>query len=118
VKLTYDQAVDELFKAVKERGERFVYPEDWRDDKFVCQYVRGPHAAPACIVGQVYYQLGVDLSPLVGFFGNPLGAASKVGIELGGEAEELLCDVQRLQDDGTPWGEAVSKAIAAMSEDA
>ena len=116
IHLTYDQAVDELLKAVRERGDRYVYPEDWRDSRNLCQYAL-EDGSPACIVGQVLHQIGANVAALHGEDCGPRAAAEIVGVSMDRNAATLLVMAQEYQDEDTPWGEAVSRAIVAVRPD-
>ena len=105
--LTYDQVVNELLKALKTRGEMFIYPDDWRDDFGMCQYTLSNGAA-GCIVGQVLQQVGADIQQLKGVLGGVGDAAKSVGVTLDDDACGALQIAQNMQDEGTPWGTVVS----------
>jgi hypothetical protein len=50
--------------------------------------------------------------------GSAIRAAGRAGVFLDDqEVAELLCAAQEEQDRGVPWGEAVSRAIAAAKPD-
>lgn len=110
IRMTYDMAVDELLKAVRTRGEQYVYPEHWRTHE-LCQYVL-EDGAPGCIVGQVFYQVvGAEISKLKGRTSGPRVAAEIVGIDLDVEAADLLGYAQEQQDKDMTWGYSASYAI-------
>jgi hypothetical protein len=115
VSFTYEEAVQLLEKAVADRGADYVYAKDpkalrtsfWR---CVNVFVDG---TPGCIIGQILAYKG---------FWDQEGAALYEGtvtvsdlivegvIEADDATAELLSAVQRNQDNGVSWGEAVSRA--------
>lgn len=113
--LTYDQAVIELQNAVRTRGERYVYPEEWRGTDRLCKYVYGDAQIPACIVGQVFSQLGLSVKLLDGRSPEPRTAGVYVDLEMDDDAASLLWFAQQIQDQGFTWGEAYGFAIAEVA---
>jgi hypothetical protein len=111
--LTYNEAIDLLALAVKDRGKDFVYRK--KNPEASCQYFHGNK--PGCIIGWILDHKGVTLKDLIEGDGYNLNT-SAVGtliarglIEVDDPSTEiLLADVQRNQDCQTPWGEAVALA--------
>lgn len=65
--------------------------------------------SPGCIVGAALHKLGVPLETLRSFGSRPAVALciNELGLARSG-ALDRICDVQRRQDSGMPWGEAVA----------
>lgn len=117
--LDYGQAVVFLEKAVAEKGPDFTYHTRelneheratwYASDDMVeegCLYF--DNGQPSCIVGHVLSYMGYDNAPE----GAPAQIAlTTLGIAMDDETRRLLTDVQRRQDNGIPWGEAVNKSL-------
>lgn len=128
IKIDYDTALKALNDAVKEKGSDFVYKSDplrlhfsskctYVHFKDAEQYDSGEPTVPGCIVGNAMLRLGVPLTLLQennGAASNDLilrmEAANTVRVT--DKATYLLDYVQRLQDSGTSWGEAVGRGIS------
>lgn len=130
--LNYDEAVLILDKALKERGEDWVFPQydecktcqsnNWEDYE-PCQWHRdaccryfAPDGSPACLVGYVISET-VDRSHLdmVEIEAQHALDAFSVLYNWGALAveertAEMLYRAQELQDKGISWGEAVAAA--------
>lgn len=106
-----------LANAVADRGEDFVYPEEWKYGAD-CQYFL-PDGKPACIVGHVLDQLGLTQTNIssVGVYGQLFPAVqinehlAHTGIAFTKDAVDLLVFVQNRQDRGVPWGDAVDTSL-------
>lgn len=67
-RITLHEFDEALHAAVAERGERFIYPEEWRYDDGdtnepgQCMYVH--HDEPACLLGLALHKCGVPLFEL------------------------------------------------------
>lgn len=115
--LSGPEAKYQLQRAVEAHGSDFVYPDEWRNNSGrdlnigMCQYVH--EGQPACIVGQVFAQLGHDVTKLDDCFSEPRTAGRRLGIEMDDEAAMVLWTAQDKQDEGETWGNAVLDAIAA-----
>ena len=115
--LTAERVWELLDNAVADRGADYVYPK--QDDLpygNVCLYWHpGDNdgaGGPGCIVGHVLTQLGVDPDTLQQHEGDSafhlLMEDEVYPTTL--EAARILSDVQRRQDEGFSWGEAVTSA--------
>jgi hypothetical protein len=107
MRITYYEALRGLIDAVKLKGEDYVYGEELE----MCSYVR--HDGPSCIVGHLMINtLGVDPLSIRKYEGTDAGyAMASLGFEMDDDTMNLLTEVQRMQDLGTPWGEAVQVAV-------
>lgn len=114
--ITFQQMLDGLKKAVAERGEDFVYPEEWKKPDEtgmpMCQY-RNDDGTPSCIAGVVLTDLLPEL-PLIE--GNTVKMILDEAVEDGivefdsSLAVHLLWDAQVAQDEGATWGDALADA--------
>lgn len=108
--LTYDKTVELLDRAIAEKGEDYVYlPVTMiRDDdpETLCLYFNEDDT-PGCIIGHVMHYLGV--TPTRGIEGVSGSVALKdLGIKVDEPTAVLINNTQSKQDQGTPWGDAVS----------
>lgn len=108
--ITYEMAKDLLQRAVEERGEDYVYPR--ASSPGGCVYFEDD-GTPSCIVGHVLAYLGYTKDDIEDFNDQSVGAVSDAA-PMDFQARWLLRDAQIRQDQGTPWGRAVSEAIASM----
>lgn len=117
--IEYDDALRALNQAVADKGYGYVYPRDERGGH--CYNVW--EGNPDCIVGHALVWLGVPVEWFTKareghLWGRENDSAYDVCTTLAvsnmfnltEEARDLLADVQRLQDEGVPWGEAVTRA--------
>lgn len=136
--LNYDEAVLILDKAVKERGEDWVFPEyndcptcrvaDWEDYEPCpwhysggCRYF-SDDGEPACLVGYVIHE-AIDHSQL-----NMMDIEAQQALDalkilnnwgvlsVDERTAELLYKAQQLQDSGVSWGQAVSQAMQEIPD--
>jgi hypothetical protein len=120
LEITYDMAVAALEAAVEEKGADYVYPESEKVED-TCQYLN-EDGSPSCIVGNALMRLGVTRLPRHGT-GSPSAYTLLVATDYGPEPVALADErtarlfewAQHVQDDGTPWGEAVRLAKEAIS---
>lgn len=112
--IEYGDALRALNQAVADKGYGYVYPRADRPGGFCYNVWEGN---PDCIVGHALVWLGVPVQWFEqGSRANDAAyeACSNLFVSdmfnLTDEARELLGDVQRLQDEGVPWGEAVTRA--------
>ncbi len=120
IELTLARVKELLAEAVAEKGADYVYttPEGepaGPDMETPCRYVHGDK--PGCVVGHVLHKAGVSLALLEGQEGtDAYGAMRNLWrdgeIEFEPPVRQLLNHVQLDQDRGTPWGEAVRRALA------
>lgn len=113
IHLTFERALFELGAAVNQRGEGFVYPDDWKTDDDLCQYVIDGH--PACIVGVVLDRIGADVGQLEGRYAEPRTAALYCDVQMDDDAANLLWFAQDAQDKGFTWGQAYTYAATEIS---
>lgn len=135
--LTYDEAVEILDKAVKERGADWVFPElnecptctvdDWEDYEPCpwhysggCRYFSDDRK-PACLVGYVIDQ-AIDHSQLnmmdieAHHALDALNILQNWGVlVVDDRTADLLYKAQEAQDGGHPWGVAVADAISTTA---
>jgi hypothetical protein len=116
--LTYKNSVELLHRAVRERGEGFVYPQEWtrrvnEKGSFTCQYVHPDGTCPGCIIGYVLYLHGVPLDILKLHEGeNAVDLLENLNIIREEDlVDYLLTRVQVNQDGGLSWKKAVDSAI-------
>lgn len=106
-----------LERAVAERGEDFIYPDQsdadspWRlhAEAGVCRYARADTGEPACIVGLVLSYIGLfDVAKA-----NEGKGIYQFGVELPITAGGLrmLQRAQGTQDSGASWGVALKRAL-------
>jgi len=118
IEITFDSTVTGLKALVEEEGADFVYAKR----EGVCVY----DGKPDCIVGRFLAAQGVPLERLkeadTGSFGSGLAAHSLMRdlgdegvISYDGSARSLLSEVQHNQDQGLPWGVALSEALAYLN---
>lgn len=124
IELNLIEAMQLSKEIVDDFGPDFTYRnsdiEDWTPGD-PCHYVHGGEdydepLTPGCIVGHVFYRLGIPLEDMNtksmdGAFASR--AASWLGIKLGQQTELFLNRLQVKQDQGAPWGECLQNAIAS-----
>ena len=106
--------VEALDAVVAERGEGYVYPDEWREGTY-CLYVRPDGEGPACIAGAVYFRLGVSLDLLRGCEHNSALQVAEAAYGRIPEADDIgrfLMVAQGAQDRGESWGNARDEALA------
>lgn len=127
IDLTLEETKRLLNEIVTEYGEDHVYTNP---DGVVAGpplnpgclnvHVVGGEYKPGCIVGTLFHKAGVPLVDIplsAGAYGTE-GALRGGGIlAASGNSVVLLATVQRLQDQGVPWGRAVREAIEEVSND-
>lgn len=118
-KLNYDEAISLLQRAIEEKGADYIYPlaatvearrlgqvgkcKNYLDD-----------GTPSCIVGHVFHYMGIH-PEMYGQTDDAWAVAFDLGFELDERTLTLLRRVQYSQDDGAPWGEAVSNAVSTVN---
>lgn len=112
IKLTLERTKQLLEEAVAEKGTDYVYADPWGnsptgDGGMPCYYVHDDQ--PGCIVGHVLYKAGVPLDALFEVEHSPAdqAVAGLDGLDVETWVYSLLRNVQRQQDMGVPWGEAL-----------
>jgi hypothetical protein len=93
-----------MAQAVKERGEDYVYPDEWLEEYGgSCRY--SIDGEPACIVGQAIYNVDPDAMP------EPMdqGEAASLVLSVHNLSDSVLRaadEAQGVQDSLGPWGRA------------
>ena len=125
--LTYEQVLDDLRAIVAERGADYVYPKVTVAREGQCVYFDPANGAPSCIVGHWFARRDVDL------WDEDYGYDWDVNLEMNvrevfddcglplpfaidDRAVTLLMQVQKQQDVGVPWGEALDFAARWTAE--
>jgi hypothetical protein len=109
IKITFDEAVELLDRAVAEKGEDYIYPRSAGEAE--CLYVED--GQPSCIVGHVLFWKGLTLERIESIEGMSAFALNDYDwLDLDEKAEALLWKTQSRQDSGVPWGRAVAEAKA------
>jgi len=110
--ITRENFTAAMEQAGAERGEDYVYPDEWRDEHGACQYAvaspQGPYTA-ACLIGRAIEIVTGELVP--GEFEGE-GALSVLRDCYGAEDERLRAaamEAQVVQDAGGTWGEALAR---------
>jgi hypothetical protein len=113
MRITYDEALQGLLDAVNLKGKDHIYEEAFE----VCSYLR--HDEPSCIVGHLMINtLEIDPLSIMGIEGTDAGyALAALGFEMDDDTMNLLTEVQRTQDHGVPWGEAVEIAVEFVNHE-
>lgn len=115
-------ALDLLKAAVVERGPDYVYEVIDSSDR--CLYWHQEKNEPGCIVGLVLFNKGVTPDSLIDVDNEVATAARHLSsyklmtatgetVWLSEKALDLFSRVQRFQDTGSPWGEALSVGLEA-----
>lgn len=116
-----------VLDAVKELAEKNpdkVYKPVKNEDGFYnvnCKYTKdatGTGDGHCCIIGQALLNVGFPLKDLAKFDEGIVPDASETLKELGvvsvtEKTFNILNEIQMYQDDGTPWGEAVTYTVEA-----
>jgi hypothetical protein len=104
-KLSYEEALDLLNRAIAEKGADYVYQRTADDDS--CAYFK--NGEPSCIVGHVLAYKGVTQEDLPENKNTAIVIALRIAQD--DRTERLLDSAQSYQDTGTPWGDAVKSAL-------
>jgi hypothetical protein len=124
VKITRENFSQALHQAVKQRGEEFVYPEDWKwtdaNDYAICQYYL-TGVGPACLIGVALDKLGVDVSELeLKDETHVSGMDADQVLKRLGVKDQGLIDAasiaQRRQDTHVSWGESAREFDRVLGE--
>lgn len=111
--LPYEEAVERVTAIVEGVGRDHVYESD--PETGLCVYF-AKDGAPACVVGHLFADLGVEAEDL----DESENADQTVNMLVGSGRLELtdertvgfLSSIQRHQDRGVTWGDALEKATA------
>jgi hypothetical protein len=133
IELTMERTKELLAEAVAERGADYVYTTPngtvvTPESGLRCLYVHRnnaegelPEPVAGCIAGLVLHKAGVSLEALRGHEDQPaddvLERLETNEVARGDAAvRTLLRNVQRRQDDGQPWGQAVANSLAGEAK--
>lgn len=133
IELTMERTKELLAEAVAERGWDYVYvtPDGVQltpDSGINCFYVHhrnaeGPLPEPVagCIAGLVLHKAGVSLETLAKHESEPADVAlgylmEEAVVHAEGGVPALLRNVQRRQDNGHPWGQAVANSLTGVAK--
>lgn len=114
--LSYDRTLALLREVIAEFGEDHIAP--WLElagIEAACRYVID--GEPSCIVGQVFYRAGVpiaELEAIEGIGADDLAAAPQLRDWADNRSLLLLGLIQEEQDNGRPWGVALSNALELL----
>lgn len=103
--------------AVAERGEDYVFPNEWKDGASQCRYVQPDGDGPACLIGVALHRLGVPLDALLDQEG--CSASHVVGAVASGvtyAAARAANKAQEAQDIGATWGAALARYLTASGQ--
>jgi hypothetical protein len=101
--LNIEEVAELAKKAVAERGEDFVYPDEWKSEDNVCLY-KLPNGEPGCIVGYMF--------PNYYFIEGEGASENLTSVVVDRFAGMYLNVLQGRQDIGNTWGEALRIANA------
>jgi uncharacterized protein with LGFP repeats len=125
-KLSYEDAVLFLEKAVADRGADYVYPhqllspstgqQNGDEEETGCVYFDHETNQPSCIIGHVFSYMGIAALDVRGYEGQTVqvlaGSESRLGLF---DADEttvgLLARAQSFQDTRHSWGESLRYAL-------
>jgi hypothetical protein len=109
----FNNAILLLTQALMERGPSFVYtPRDNSTSGNSCLYFY--EGKPDCIVGLVGSYVGITSEDVHEGYGDPISQEAFIK-KFDDNALSLLATVQKYQDSGYNWGDAVKEGIAKMS---
>lgn len=109
IPFTFEQLRDEVIKLANERPD-YIYPAQCDEHNKKCFYIASGDV-PACIFGEAMARLGFDV-PEWCEGTNIATVLTNLGVSFTSLQETWMRTVQRGQDVGTPWGEAVADANA------
>jgi hypothetical protein len=121
VEITLDEAKELLARAVKEKGDNFVYQPIRTSGHPQCAYFTPEDGAPSCLVGHVLAYKGLtheDLDATNSGVTEVQDLVEEGHIRVDNETLALLTVAQVEQDQGQTWGRAVEEALATYEESA
>jgi len=106
--ITREQFIEAMHKAVAERGEDFVYPDEWRESASCLYYIESPMGVRegACIVGKAI-EIATGGEVYTGYNAAAYEVLSEE-YDLAGDVGDAAFVAQRVQDTGGTWGEALA----------
>lgn len=107
--ISKDAFIEAMREAVRQRGEDFVYPKEWREDGGCRYYVESPLGSTegACIVGKAI-EVATG-SPYTGYNGPAHEIlTAEYDLDDQGVADAAFV-AQRAQDVGGTWGHALAE---------
>lgn len=116
IETTPERTLQLLQKAVEERGEDFVYPDEWKggteDNVYpsTCRYVLRGDSKPACIAGYVFHAYGMPLQELSQHEGKSAWKLAEE-VDVDSASSAMINAAQVAQDDGKSWGSALAAAV-------
>lgn len=120
-KFTLDQITEALEAVVRERGDGYMYQQDFSNGSSSCKYIARSiskgRVIPACIVGATMSYLGVSDSTLRRWDNN-VGGTSILDIQtnlIPEDAQIALQEAQSVQDRGNTWGNALQAYKAKVA---
>lgn len=118
---SYDEILGFLRAAIAERGEDFVYEPRHRPDGATGCYYHWEGEADCGIGKMLHDHLSVPLDTLQkmddassGGISEQYGLLLQCGIAFDRRAKILMQHFQGNQDDGVPWGYALTEAVEAV----
>jgi hypothetical protein len=121
VEITLDEAKELLARAVKEKGENFVYTPLTNAGRSQCAYFNPEDRCPSCMVGYVLSYKGVTYEALdaTGSVVTEVQDLVEEGhLRVDNETLALLTVAQVEQDQGQTWGRSLEEALATYEESA
>lgn len=114
LKLSYEEALHLLNRAVEEKGSSYIYGRAHSDASISCVYAVEDEQgglAPSCIVGHVVNYINPQLlEELHALEGMSAYEALPDILDVDLPTRDLLTEAQHLQDEGYTWGKSVSEA--------
>jgi hypothetical protein len=115
------RALELLREVVAEHGTETVYQQvpvmgSDGSERLMCVYAHD--GQPSCLIGHALHRAGVTVDELAALQGvaDELDDVLPARVDLDPLAESVFYAAQFLQDDGSPWGEALTAAEEAAVE--
>jgi hypothetical protein len=121
VEITLDEAKELLARAVKEKGEDYVYAPLTDMGRSQCAYFNPADKCPSCMVGYVLSYKGVtyDVLETTNSVVTEVQDLVEEGhLKVDNETLALLTIAQVEQDQGQTWGRALEEALETYEESA
>jgi hypothetical protein len=121
VEITLDEAKELLARAVKEKGENYVYEPLTNMGRSQCAYFNPEDGCPSCMVGYVLSYKGVTYEALdaTGSVVTEVQDLVEEGhLKVDNETLALLTVAQVEQDQGQTWSRALEEALETYEESA
>jgi hypothetical protein len=117
IRIDATRAIELLREVVAESGEDYRYELIETPYGPVCHYAHDD--APSCLVGHALHRAGVTVEQLASLDKHDNHIASvelPAEVEITDEAQDVFAVAQDTQDDGKPWGVALSVAERAYED--